>query len=179
MRRTKVSFSENVQKSVEGLNALRKSLISRVWWALSLNPADATASLNRTLAAQMEGSTTMKKTMNTKSRVAGIKQVAAPPFASPLFGSFMNQQRKPLTMSDRHGSNSTESSSSLGAVAAAAAAAATSSTTAAKGKPASSVPLEPIIPATSKPSTQYLSRTYTPLTSRDFRFEIPLPQSAS
>jgi hypothetical protein len=146
---------------------------------MSLNPADATASLNRTLAAQTEGLTTMKKTTNTKLRAASIMQVAAPPFTSPLFGSFMNQQRKPSTMNDRLGSNSTESSSSLGAVAAAAAAAATSSTTVAKRKPASSVPLESIIPATSKPPTQYLSRTYTPLTSRDFRFEIPLPQSAS
>ncbi|KAJ7239392.1 rab-GTPase-TBC domain-containing protein [Mycena haematopus] len=40
---------------------------------------------------------------------------------------------------------------------------------------APSVPLESIIPATSKPPTQYLSRTYTPLTARDFRFSIPLP----
>lgn len=42
-----------------------------------------------------------------------------------------------------------------------------------------SVPLESIIPSTSQPPTHYLSRTYTPVTSRDFRFTIPLPQSAS
>jgi len=168
------------ERAKERRGAERASEVSdkQVVGTMSSNPADATASLNRTLAAQMEGLTTMKKTTNTKSRAASIMQVAAPPFASPLFGSFMNQQRKPSTMSDRLGSNSTESSSSLGAVAAAAAAAATS-TTVAKRKPASSVPLESIIPATSKPPTQYLSRTYTPLTSRDFRFEIPLPQSAS
>jgi len=168
------------ERAKERRGAERASEVSdkQVVGTMSLNPADATASLNRTLAAQMEGLTTMKKTTNTKSRAASIMQVAAPPFASPLFGSFMNQQRKPSTMSDRLGSNSGESSSSLGAVAAAAAAAATS-TTVAKRKPASSVPLESIIPATSKPPTQYLSRTYTPLTSRDFRFEIPLPQSAS
>ncbi|KAJ6489064.1 rab-GTPase-TBC domain-containing protein [Mycena sanguinolenta] len=41
---------------------------------------------------------------------------------------------------------------------------------------APSVPLESIIPATSKPPTQYLSRTYTPLTARDFRFSIPVPR---
>jgi hypothetical protein len=42
-----------------------------------------------------------------------------------------------------------------------------------------SVPLESIIPFTAKPPTEYLSRTYTPLTARDFgvsgRFSIPLP----
>lgn len=139
---------------------------------MSSNPADATASLNRALS---EGAA-MKK---TKSRAASIMQVAAPPFASPLFGSFMNpQQRKPSVMGDRHASNSAESSSSAAAAAAARHNVA-SSTVVAKPKTASSVPLESIIPATSKPPTQYLSRTYTPLTSRDFRFEIPLPQSAS
>jgi hypothetical protein len=45
-------------------------------------------------------------------------------------------------------------------------------------KPAS-VPLESIIPATSKPPTHYLSRMYTPLTSRNFQFPFPLPNSAS
>lgn len=42
-----------------------------------------------------------------------------------------------------------------------------------------SVPLESIIPVNAKPPTQFLSRTYTPLTSRDFRFSIPLPDVAS
>ncbi|KAL0568140.1 hypothetical protein V5O48_013847 [Marasmius crinis-equi] len=46
-------------------------------------------------------------------------------------------------------------------------------------KNASSVPLESIIPAMAQPPTQYLSRTYTPLTAPDFRFNIPLPSSAS
>ncbi|KAJ3753419.1 GTPase activating rab protein [Lentinula raphanica] len=39
---------------------------------------------------------------------------------------------------------------------------------------APSVPLESIIPAIAKPPTQYLSRTYTPLTSRNFRLSFPL-----
>jgi small G protein signaling modulator 3 len=42
-----------------------------------------------------------------------------------------------------------------------------------------SVPLESIIPATSKPPTHYLSRKYTPLTVPDFRFTIPLPSNAA
>ncbi|KAJ4472028.1 GTPase activating rab protein [Lentinula aciculospora] len=37
---------------------------------------------------------------------------------------------------------------------------------------APSVPLESIIPAIAKPPTQYLSRAYTPLTSRNFRFDM-------
>ncbi|KAF9262424.1 TBC-domain-containing protein [Marasmius fiardii PR-910] len=48
-----------------------------------------------------------------------------------------------------------------------------------RSKTSSSVPLESIIPAIAKPPTQYLSRTYTPLTAPDFRFNIPLPSSAS
>lgn len=36
-----------------------------------------------------------------------------------------------------------------------------------------SVPLESIIPTMSQPPTQYLSRTYTPLTSREFHFSLP------
>ncbi|EIN04001.1 TBC-domain-containing protein [Punctularia strigosozonata HHB-11173 SS5] len=43
---------------------------------------------------------------------------------------------------------------------------------------ARSVALESIIPEAFKPPTQYLSRTYTPLTARDFRASIPLPNSA-
>ncbi|KAJ3811288.1 GTPase activating rab protein [Lentinula aff. lateritia] len=43
---------------------------------------------------------------------------------------------------------------------------------------APSVPLESIIPAIAKPPTQYLSRTYTPLTSRNFR-RLSFPLSPS
>ncbi|KAJ7595099.1 rab-GTPase-TBC domain-containing protein [Mycena floridula] len=42
-----------------------------------------------------------------------------------------------------------------------------------------SVPLESIIPAISKPPTQYLSRTYTPLTSPHFHFSIPAPPNSA
>jgi small G protein signaling modulator 3 len=45
-------------------------------------------------------------------------------------------------------------------------------------KAAGHVPLESIIPVIAKPPTHYLSRTYTPLTSRNFHFTIPLPTSA-
>ncbi|KAF7294048.1 GTPase activating rab protein [Mycena kentingensis (nom. inval.)] len=46
-------------------------------------------------------------------------------------------------------------------------------------KKAPSVPMESIIPAMAKPPTQYLSRTYTPLTARDFQFSIPIPSAAA
>ncbi|KAJ7052018.1 rab-GTPase-TBC domain-containing protein [Mycena amicta] len=46
-------------------------------------------------------------------------------------------------------------------------------------KKAPSVPLESIIPPMAKPPTQYLSRTYTPLTARDFHFSIPVPSAAA
>ncbi|KAG1770928.1 rab-GTPase-TBC domain-containing protein [Suillus occidentalis] len=42
-----------------------------------------------------------------------------------------------------------------------------------------SVALESIIPATAKPPTHYLSRTFSPLTAPHFNFTIPLPTSAS
>ncbi|KIY43819.1 TBC-domain-containing protein [Fistulina hepatica ATCC 64428] len=41
-----------------------------------------------------------------------------------------------------------------------------------------SVPLESIVPAISQPPTQYLSRTYTPLTSRDFHVSLPSSTAA-
>ncbi|KAH9948602.1 TBC-domain-containing protein [Amylocystis lapponica] len=96
-------------------------------------------------------------------------------FASPLFGSFMAQQQKKISGvvdAVQKGSSSD---------------AATGANTQPNGsgaqptqvsKPAS-VPLESIIPVNAKPPTQYLSRTYTPLTSRDFHFSIPLPDAES
>ncbi|KAF7335463.1 GTPase activating rab protein [Mycena venus] len=59
------------------------------------------------------------------------------------------------------------------------AAAASEAAAVATMRKAPSVPLESIIPATAKPPTQYLSRTYTPLTARDFRFSIPLPMPSA
>ncbi|KAF8963126.1 rab-GTPase-TBC domain-containing protein [Flammula alnicola] len=138
--------------------------------------ADAAATLNRALAAQTEGA---KKTKSRMSRATSIMQVA-PPFASPLFGSFMTQQsRKPSNMVDRNGTPNTQdpSSSSSGSRANGTNLASANATIA--SRKSASVPLESIIPATAKPPTQYLSRTYTPLTSRNFHFSIPLPQSAS
>ncbi|KAF8193339.1 GTPase activating rab protein [Pholiota molesta] len=137
-----------------------------------IGTADAAMTLNRALAGQPEG---IKKPKSRKSRTTSMMQVA-PPFAAPLFGSFMNQQPRKASNMAASGANHDHASSSS---ATRPSAATSSANTGGLNRKALSVPLESIIPATAKPPTQYLSRTYTPLTSRDFRFSIPLPQSAS
>ena len=132
--------------------------------------ADAATSLNRALAGQAEN---VRK--SNKSRSATIMQSKkSPPFSSP-FGTFMAQpqQRKPSNMGDKipGGQGHDTSASPIPN--------ATATNTTSPNRKIAFVPLESIIPAKAKPPTQYLSRTYTPLTSRDFRFTIPLPQSAS
>ncbi|KZT02541.1 TBC-domain-containing protein [Laetiporus sulphureus 93-53] len=95
-------------------------------------------------------------------------------FASPLFGSFMAQQGKAVSVvvgSVQRGYPSAQSSQSI-------APSGGPSQQVAANRPGS-VPLESIIPVDAKPPTHYLSRTYTPLTSRDFHFSIPLPDAAS
>lgn len=124
---------------------------------------DASTALNRTL-------TTEGKTIR-KSRSRGANMIS--PFTSPLFGSFMPQHKKILPAVDTSGKSSSEG---------------TTSTARPSNIPVqqqhsankpSSVALESIIPATAKPPTHYLSRTYTPLTAPHFNFTIPLPTSAS
>lgn len=137
---------------------------------------DATMSLNRALGS------TSTEGVKKKGRNAGIARVSSP-FASPLFGSFGRQQRKSSIVQpfSTQSTTATSHQSSLNP-------GAPTQPPSQPPKPKlASVPLESIIPATSKPPTQYLSRgyTYTPLTSRDFRFSLPLsvppphPHSAS
>ncbi|KAI0750042.1 rab-GTPase-TBC domain-containing protein [Daedaleopsis nitida] len=119
-----------------------------------------TPAASRTLTAAAVGRRT------PKSRKPSVN---LPAFASPLFGSFaIQQQKKPPIASDKPASSTDPALPTAPAV--------SSQTTA--NKPGS-VPLESIIPTNAKPPTQYLSRQYTPLTSRDFHFSIPLPDSAS
>ena len=137
-----------------------------------IGSADAATSLNRALAGQAEN---VRK--SNKSRSATIMQSKkSPPFPIPSpFGTFMAQQqpRKPSNMGDKNpgGQGHDTSASPIPS--------ATATNTTSPNRKIAFVPLESIIPAKAKPPTQYLSRTYTPLTSRDFRFTIPLPQSAS
>ncbi|TFK21482.1 TBC-domain-containing protein [Coprinopsis marcescibilis] len=128
------------------------------------NNGDAASVLNRTLSREIE----IKK----KKRVTSM--IITQPFASPLFGSFLGQHpRKASNVLERTTpSNAQDSSQSkLGP-------GHNPPSSQALSK-AASVPLESIIPAMEKPPTHYLSRTYTPLTARDFRFSIPLPNAAS
>ena len=138
-----------------------------------IGSADAATSLNRALAGQVEN---VRK--SNKSRSATIMQSKKSPTFSSSFGTFMaqaaqQQQRKPTTMGDKNsgGQGHDTSASPIPST--------TATNTISPSQKIAFVPLESIIPAKAKPPTQYLSRTYTPLTSRDFRFTIPLPQSAS
>ena len=112
---------------------------------------DVATSLSRALSGPEDISTVKAKSRTTT-------------FGSPLLSSILQQQQRRPTVnaerSPRHQATSIDSSHATQGSA--------SSPQPAMRKNAS-VPLESIIPATSKPPTEYLSRTYTPLTSRDFR----------
>ncbi|TBU27790.1 TBC-domain-containing protein [Dichomitus squalens] len=125
--------------------------------------ADATPVPSRILTTAQVGRRT------PKSRKPSVN---LPSFASPLFGSFaIQQQKKPAIPSDSAQQNPSNDASQGNPSTAA-------PQPMSKAK-AGSVPLESIIPVNAKPPTQYLSRQYTPLTSRDFHFSIPLPDNES
>ena len=127
-----------------------------------LSGADATVTLNRALGNQADA---LRKS-RSKSKPTSL-------ITSPIFGSFLSQQhRKPSNAVDKtpgglHEPSSSNSGQGTGT------ASVLPATAIMSRKPAASVPLESIIPAMAQPPTQYLSRTYTPLTSREFRFSLP------
>ncbi|KAH9164662.1 TBC-domain-containing protein [Lactarius sanguifluus] len=120
---------------------------------------DVTATLNRALSGSEDVPTVKAKLRNTTSF-----SIPGPGFASPLLGTFLQQQqRRPNAHADRSLRSSTNPADSSQPA----------QGNTAPSQPAvrknASVPLESIFPATSKPPTEYLSRAYTPLTARDFR----------
>ncbi|KAI0261165.1 rab-GTPase-TBC domain-containing protein [Gloeopeniophorella convolvens] len=122
---------------------------------------DVTTTLNRALNGPED-----MPTIKAKSRPTASFSISGSGFASPLLGSFLQQQqqRKPSPLLDqnaRHVSSSSEPPQQ--------AAQGANAPAPPQPRKAASVPLESIIPATSKPPTEYLSRTYTSLTARDFR----------
>ena len=126
---------------------------------------DATLTLSRALGNQLDA---LRK---PKSKA---KTMPTSLISSPIFGSFLSQQtRKSSNAVDKTlgGHHEPASSSSPGQGISNTNVLPASSVITRKA--AASVPLESIIPATAKPPTQYLSRTYTPLTSREFRFSLP------
>ena len=124
---------------------------------------DATPTSNRTFTSATEAR------RGHRSRKPSIN---IPGFASPLFGTFMAQQKKAPGVVDtaQKASSPDPSLPAPNGIA---------SSMQPSGSKPGSVPLESIIPVNAKPPTQYLSRTYTPLTSRDFHFSIPVPDTTS
>ncbi|KAI9433667.1 TBC-domain-containing protein, partial [Lactarius indigo] len=120
---------------------------------------DVTATLNRALSGSED-----VPTVKAKLRTTTSFSISGQGFASPLLGTFLQQQqRRPNAHADRSlRSNTNPADSSQPA-----------QSNATPSQPPTrknaSVPLESIFPATSKPPTEYLSRAYTPLTARDFR----------
>jgi small G protein signaling modulator 3 len=134
---------------------------------------DATQALTQTLSTHADLSV-RSRADNQKSHKAA--SLFSQPFTSPLFGSFITQHQKKISSvvdavhkSSGLGSGVQESfSSTQGGP----------GTSSGASKPGS-VPLESIVPFSSMPPTQYLSKTYTPITARDFRPPIPLSNAAT
>ncbi|KAG7090133.1 hypothetical protein E1B28_011741 [Marasmius oreades] len=166
----------------------------------SVDSGDARSSLSRALSF---GTFSDQSSLKTPRAIPKFKAkprllssvIVAPSFggggiSSPLFGGFIGGGGGG-TISGSGASGSNDSGAAKGAEASqkpgveisaanpAGASGALSGAGTARNKNSSSVPLESIIPAIAKPPTQYLSRTYTPLTVPNFRFNIPLPSSAS
>jgi hypothetical protein len=96
--------------------------------------------------------------------------------ASPILGSFIAQQHRRISTAldaVQKGVLPAEPSITSSAPPG------TLSSPATASRRPGSLPLESIIPASAKPPTQYLSRTYTPVTARDFRAAIPLPHAVA
>ncbi|KIJ14378.1 hypothetical protein PAXINDRAFT_169775 [Paxillus involutus ATCC 200175] len=134
----------------------------------TLSPVEgvaATESLSRALTAQ--GQVVRK----SKSRTGGLISTS---FTSPILSALMPQPQRKHTAGPE-GVSRTNADQGTATVRQHANAV-TSQPVASKP---GSVPLESIIPAIAKPPTQYLSREYTPLTTPNFHFTIPLPNAAS
>ncbi|KAH8094532.1 TBC-domain-containing protein [Cristinia sonorae] len=126
---------------------------------------------------EVSGSDTARlpaSTQKKRGHQARKPSVNLPSLASPFFATFLQaqQHKKATGPADVAQKGSASDPTSVGNPSSNA-----TSTSPQITKPGS-VPLESIIPTNSKPPTQYLSRTYTPLTSRDFHFSIPLPDAA-
>ena len=126
---------------------------------------DAAQTLNQTLAAHADARKTRAR--HGKGTMSML--------TSPLIGSFFAQQTKKLTgvVDAVQGITSVvHEASSSGPTAPGMNAVSNVS------KPGS-VPLESIVPFSAMPPTQYLSKTYTPITARDFRPPMSLSNAAT
>ncbi|PBK72497.1 TBC-domain-containing protein [Armillaria solidipes] len=161
-----INFREQRQKDRKDRKPVEADKVGPVA-TLSQAPGDAAVTLSRALGSQPE------VFARAKTRPGPSFSVPSS-FAAPLFGTFRSSQqhRKPSNAVGDNRKGVTQDQSTMRGG---------SNTASPNGvtRKAPSVPLESIIPDTAKPPTQYLSRSYTPLTSRNFHFSIPLPHAAS
>ncbi|KAI5981945.1 rab-GTPase-TBC domain-containing protein [Pisolithus albus] len=161
-RQESLSFRERRERKGKGTE-VGQQVVARATLA-PVEGADVTASLTRALTAQGGA-------RKTKSKKTTLMTTS---FASPIFGALIPQgQRKAVAGSDGGARNTYEQFPSVPRQQPIPV-----SVQPAKNKPGS-VPLESIIPAIAKPPTQYLSRRHATLTTPDFHFAAPLPNSAS
>ncbi|KAF5341603.1 hypothetical protein D9758_014082 [Tetrapyrgos nigripes] len=195
--------------SSEGLNSVARSkstVASPVGSTILASSADAARTLNRALGLGGDGDSRSPSARSTMKGKSGLRNVM--PIPSPsLFGSFPGllgamaaggSQRRKAGASISGGGpgggggvGSTGGEDNRKTLFNPAISNSDSTTHAASGissntgSGAPSVPLESIIPAMAKPPTQYLSRTYTPLTAKDLHFAnfayvaTPYPYSPS
>ena len=126
---------------------------------------DAAQTLNQALATHADAWKT--KARHGKGTVSML--------TSPLIGSFFAQQTKKLTgvVDAVQGiTGVVQEASSSGPTA-------PGTNAISNTRKPGSVPLESIVPVSAMPPTQYLSKTYTPITARDFRPPMPLSNAAT
>ncbi|KAI0696448.1 rab-GTPase-TBC domain-containing protein [Cytidiella melzeri] len=123
--------------------------------AISSNTTDEPPVLTRSVSGVSESSRNYSLRQGTLTLSA---------LASPLFGSFLSQQPKPSKPSDTVRQSLPDP---------------LAISSPQQPPKAGSVALESIFSTDSKPPTQYLSRTYTSLTSRDFNFSLPASDAVS
>ncbi|TFK50175.1 TBC-domain-containing protein [Heliocybe sulcata] len=152
-------------KEKKGQRRLDGDPVSRPKSALSNRSASAAEALN---TERIEAPATRHKVQKPS---IGIPSA----LSSPMFGTFLTQQQKRLSnMVD-----AVQRSAGVVPETGSSAQQAPGTSAAQPVRKPGSVALDAIIPVNAKPPTQYLSRTYTSLASRDFRPSIQLPNAVS
>ncbi|KIP11017.1 hypothetical protein PHLGIDRAFT_33581 [Phlebiopsis gigantea 11061_1 CR5-6] len=144
--------------------------------ALTLSPigSDVEGSLSVPTTPTMHRHTVSVKHREAENRPF-LSSVDFAALASPIFGSFLPDSRKPPAQGF-------ETNKKPGHVETVGAAPPSYLSTPPQTTKPGSVALESIIPANAQPPTHYLARTYTPLTARNFHFTLPIsdvPSSVS
>ncbi|EJD06547.1 TBC-domain-containing protein [Fomitiporia mediterranea MF3/22] len=130
------------------------------------------ADVRATLSKALSGQTVVSKTRRPQASTAL--------FGGPLFGPFIAEQQRKISnaVGAVQKSAGIVSLNNSGSVAQGNGGEVQSSSQQGNAKPRS-VPLDSIIPDTAKPPTQYLSKRYVSLTSKDFRSAMQISTAAS